>query len=319
MHLQDSLNHHVTTIDILRLFRERGHSQYGGEAVSQEEHALQAAFFAEQSNAAPSLIAAALIHDIGHLLHALPDDAPEQGIDDRHEVLAGRWLAKRFGPDVVEPVEMHVAAKRYLCATEPGYMQRLSPPSILSLELQGGPMSADEAEAFRSHPFCAAAVALRRWDDAAKIPQLVTAAAGAFCRLSSINRCKSARLYKTAQQTNGGARYEGWYHWRRNRGIGASLVGRGARASRHCLRTFGTGGRCFDPKLRHGLADRAARRRSAFVGASEPRPLAPTHPPPRTFGPNPVARSTWPIARTNGRCCRSFMRLLRSLVTNARC
>lgn len=162
------------TREILRLFRERGGSQYGGEAVTQQEHALQAAFYAEQDQADATLITAALLHDVGHLLHALPDNAPDQGIDDRHESLAARWLEKRFEPAVVEPVRLHVAAKRFLCATDPNYQRQLSPPSALSLKLQGGPMSDEEVCVFQSHPFCNAAVRLRRWDDAAKVRDFVT-------------------------------------------------------------------------------------------------------------------------------------------------
>lgn len=164
----------ATAVEVLRLLRDRGDSQYGGEAVTQREHALQAAFFAEQAGAPSTLIAAALLHDVGHLLHSLPDDAPDRGIDDRHEMLAARWLEFRFGPEVVEPVRLHVAAKRFLCAVEPDYSGQLSPPSLQSLELQGGPMSAEEAVSFRAHALHAAAVALRRWDDAAKVPNLAT-------------------------------------------------------------------------------------------------------------------------------------------------
>lgn len=160
---------------ILQLFRERGGSEYGGEAVTQLEHALQAAHFARKTGAGAVLVTAALLHDIGHLLHELPDDAPEQGVDDRHEELGRRWLARWFGPDVVEPVRLHVDAKRYLCTAEPAYRQHLSPPSLLSLELQGGPMSEAEAALFQSSPHCAGAVALRRWDDAAKVPGMVVA------------------------------------------------------------------------------------------------------------------------------------------------
>src|SRR5262245_38387505 len=105
-----------TTDEVLALFRQRGGSQYGGEAVTQLEHARQAATFAEREGAAPALIAAALVHDVGHLLHELPDDAPDRGVDDRHETLAAAWLAQRFRPATVAPVAMHVAAKRYLCA-----------------------------------------------------------------------------------------------------------------------------------------------------------------------------------------------------------
>jgi [1-hydroxy-2-(trimethylamino)ethyl]phosphonate dioxygenase len=161
--------------EIRRLFAERGDSAYGGEAVSQREHALQAAHFARQSGSTAALITAALLHDVGHLLHQLPDRAPDEGIDDLHEQLAGRWLARWFGPEVVEPIRMHVDAKRYLCAIEPGYRETLSPPSLVSLALQGGPMTSSEVQAFRESPHAAAAIALRRWDDAAKDPTLEVA------------------------------------------------------------------------------------------------------------------------------------------------
>jgi phosphonate degradation associated HDIG domain protein len=155
---------------ILRLFAKRGDSAYGHEAVSQQEHALQAAALARAEGASAALITAALLHDIGHLLHDLSEDAPDEGVDDRHEELAGRWLARWFGKEVVEPVRLHVAAKRYLCAVEPSYRGQLSQPSLLSLDLQGGPMTALESTRFRESPHFAAAVSLRRWDDAAKDP-----------------------------------------------------------------------------------------------------------------------------------------------------
>lgn len=166
--------HEPVTWEVLRLFAERGSSEYGGEAVTQLQHALQAAVFAERQHATPALIVAALLHDIGHLLHGLPEDAPDQGIDDYHEALAGRWLKKRFGSDVAEPVRLHVAAKRYLCATDPDYFQQLSPPSVQSLKLQGGPMSREEVQQFALLEFCTPAVTLRRWDDAAKDPAMIT-------------------------------------------------------------------------------------------------------------------------------------------------
>jgi phosphonate degradation associated HDIG domain protein len=162
-----------TAVDaIRRLFAERGESAYGGEAVSQLEHALQAAALARSAGAGAALVAAALLHDVGHLLHDLPDDAPDRGVDDAHEARAARWLSLWFGPDVVEPVRLHVDAKRYLCAVEPEYLRRLSAPSVASLRLQGGPMSAEEVRAFRESPHLADAVALRRWDDEAKDPGL---------------------------------------------------------------------------------------------------------------------------------------------------
>src|SRR5262245_825326 len=162
------------TNEVIALFRLRGDSQYGGEAVTQLEHALQAATFAERESAAPALIAAALLHDVGHLLHDLPDDAPDQGVDDRHEALAAAWLSQRLGPSVAAPAAMHVSAKRYLCAIEREYFGRLSQPSVQSLALQGGPMNDDEVARFETRPYFQDAVRLRRWDDAAKIVGMVT-------------------------------------------------------------------------------------------------------------------------------------------------
>lgn len=182
MSATDKSDSHPASEEILRLFREYGDSQYGKEAVSQLEHALQAATLAEQAGSDAALIAAALVHDIGHLLHHLPDNAPEQGIDDHHETLAARWLEPRLPASVVEPVRLHVAAKRYLCAVEPGYREQLSPPSLWSLQLQGGPMSAAEQREFRAHPLLESALNLRRWDDAAKIPQLPTPPLDHFAR-----------------------------------------------------------------------------------------------------------------------------------------
>jgi [1-hydroxy-2-(trimethylamino)ethyl]phosphonate dioxygenase len=159
---------------IIRLFKERGDAAYVGEPVSQTEHALQAAFAAEKENASPSLIVAALLHDVGHILHNLPEDCADQGIDDRHEELGCRFLMRHFGPEVSEPVRLHVPAKRYLCAVEPDYLTSLSPASIRSLELQGGVFSAAETREFERHPHLRAAVAVRRWDDIAKVPELKT-------------------------------------------------------------------------------------------------------------------------------------------------
>ncbi len=161
-------------ITVVELFQSRGGSRYGGENVTQLEHALQAAHFAETEGASPELIVAALLHDIGHLLHDLPADAPDHGVDDRHENSGAAWLARHFGPGIVEPIKLHVVAKRYLCAVNSEYQQHLSPPSIQSLHLQGGPLSADEIRDFEAHRFFHEAVRLRRWDDAAKVVGLAT-------------------------------------------------------------------------------------------------------------------------------------------------
>jgi phosphonate degradation associated HDIG domain protein len=157
---------------IITLFNDQGDSEYGGEPVTQGEHALQAAHLALAEGAPRSLVVASLLHDVGHLLHALPDDAPDQGIDDLHEELGYRFLQKYFVPAVSEPVHLHVAAKRYLCAVEEDYFAILSEPSVISLELQGGPMSPIECRVFESNPHYRNAVRLRRFDDMAKIPNL---------------------------------------------------------------------------------------------------------------------------------------------------
>jgi phosphonate degradation associated HDIG domain protein len=156
--------------EIIELFESRGDSQYGGEAVTQLEHALQAASLAEQEHAPQELIVAALLHDVGHLLHLLPTDAPDTGVDDHHENSARNYLRGLFSDRVIEPIRLHVAAKRYLCAVDERYMSALSRPSIVSLGLQGGPMTPVEVTEFENHPYANDAVRLRRWDDAAKVP-----------------------------------------------------------------------------------------------------------------------------------------------------
>ncbi|CAN5217967.1 HD domain-containing protein [soil metagenome] len=168
-------NHTSSIVTIEKLFEERGAAEYHGEAVTQLEHALQSASAAEASGAAASLIAAALLHDIGHLLQSHGEQAAEHGIDDRHEELGQRFLRRHFGPDVTEPVRLHVAAKRYLCTVDPEYHQILSHASVLSLYLQGGPMSAGEVAEFEANAHGRDAATLRRWDDIAKVPGLVTA------------------------------------------------------------------------------------------------------------------------------------------------
>jgi phosphonate degradation associated HDIG domain protein len=158
--------------EICELFATKGHAAYVGEPVSQLEHALQAAHHAETAGASDALVVAALLHDIGHLVHKLPEDAADRGIDTRHEKLGQAWLARYCGPEVTEPVRLHVPAKRYLCATDAEYLGQLSPASVQSLALQGGPLDADELTQFERNPWYRDAVALRRWDDLAKVPGL---------------------------------------------------------------------------------------------------------------------------------------------------
>lgn len=159
-----------TLQDILTLFIHRGHELYGSEAVSQLEHALQCAALAEAAQSSASLISACLLHDVGHLVHSLGDDVAERGIDDRHEYRALPFLKPLFGPDVTEPIRLHVNAKRYLCAMDASYWDTLSTPSKRSLELQGGLFSPEEAKEFIQQPYAQDAVLLRRWDEQAKVP-----------------------------------------------------------------------------------------------------------------------------------------------------
>ena len=157
-------------------FRRYGDDTYHGEQVSLSEHMLQSAQTAEEDDAPPELVAAALLHDVGHLADELLDDPAAHGEDGHHEDVAHSLLAQYFPPSVVEPIRMHVAAKRYLCAVEPDYLAALSPASRLSLRLQGGPFDPEEVAAFEASEFAAAAVRLRRYDDTAKIPGAPTPA-----------------------------------------------------------------------------------------------------------------------------------------------
>ena len=159
---------------IVSLFAQRGDSLYGGELISQREHALQAATLAESENATPLLIVAALLHDIGHLIHDLPENSSDQGVDDKHEALGEAYLESSFGDQVATPVRLHVAAKRYLCAVEDDYLGRLSEASRVSLRLQGGPFTKAEMKEFQSFRHWRDAVRLRRWDDLAKVEGMVT-------------------------------------------------------------------------------------------------------------------------------------------------
>ena len=119
-------------------------------------------------SAPPALVAAALLHDVGHMMQKAGEDAADRGIDTRHEQISAGYLARAFGPGVTEPVRLHVAAKRCLAATAPGYVDRLSAASLQSLALQGGPMSPAEVEEFMALPAAEAALRLRRYDELGK-------------------------------------------------------------------------------------------------------------------------------------------------------
>ena len=161
---------HVETI--LGIFGRGGESAYFGEAVSVVEHGLQAALFARQEGAEEPLILAALLHDVGHLVVPAPDSLSAWRHDAQHEISGSQWLSQWLRPAVTEPIRMHVAAKRYLCATAASYFERLSAASRLTLELQGGPMSEHEAALFKQQPFFREALKLRLWDERAKVEGL---------------------------------------------------------------------------------------------------------------------------------------------------
>ena len=161
--------------DVKDVLTKTGGERYGGEAISQLQHALQCASLAEAAHASPALISAALLHDIGHLVDRHSEGAAAAGIDRLHEKIGAGYLEKAFGPAVSIPVLLHVAAKRYLCAVDSRYFDGLSAASVQSLAVQGGPFNAAEAAAFIAQSFAEDAVNLRRWDDLAKDPAVDTA------------------------------------------------------------------------------------------------------------------------------------------------
>jgi len=160
--------------ELLEIFVGRATRRYGLSGVNQLQHALQAAALAETDGAPPATVLASLLHDVGHMIHRLGEDPASRGVDDVHEQLGAEWLACRFGPEVSEPVRLHVAAKRYLCTVEADYFGKLAPDSVRSMKLQGGLMSAEEVDAFRANPLHGEAVRLRRFDEAAKDPRAST-------------------------------------------------------------------------------------------------------------------------------------------------
>jgi gamma-butyrobetaine dioxygenase len=158
--------------EVIDLFERRGDDPYD-EVVSQLAHALQSAVRAEAEGASDALVAAALLHDVGHLLDLDRRPGPAGAVpadgDRRHEDTGAAWLRPLFPPEVTAPIALHVRAKRYLCAVDPGYLSRLSEGSVRSLVVQGGPMDADEVRRFAALPAWSDAVLLRRWDDQAKV------------------------------------------------------------------------------------------------------------------------------------------------------
>jgi phosphonate degradation associated HDIG domain protein len=156
--------------DIIGLYEDHGTERYD-EAVTQLAHALQCAALATAEGAGDALVVAGLLHDVGHLIHVRDGGAPADA-DLRHEDTGAAWLRPLLPPEVTAPIALHVRAKRYLCAVDPGYLGLLSAGSMRSLALQGGPMGAAEARRFEAVAGYADAVRVRRWDDDAKVPDL---------------------------------------------------------------------------------------------------------------------------------------------------
>lgn len=173
--------------EILAIYSARGAGAYFGERVTIAEHSLQAAWFAQSEGAEAPLVVAALLHDIGHLLENVPEQLEDWTSDAHHEQVGARWLERHFGPGIYEPVRLHVPAKRYLCATDTQYFARLSPASVHTLKLQGGPMSPSEVAQFESERHFRDAIRVRHWDDQGKVAGLNTPALGDYMSLVEQN------------------------------------------------------------------------------------------------------------------------------------
>lgn len=158
----------LTLSDIEKLFALKGHEQYTGESVTHLEHALQSASLGEREGASDELVTAALLHDLGHLLHDMTGTPSLRGVDDVHQYRIVPFLRGLFPDEVIDAIQRHVDAKRYLCATHQGYYDSLSNDSKRSLQLQGGIFSKEQAEQFIAEPGASGAVRLRVWDDLAK-------------------------------------------------------------------------------------------------------------------------------------------------------
>ena len=165
---------------LLEAMAHAGARRYGGERVSELEHALQCAELAEAGGADEHRTLACLLHDVGRFVvdQSLVFDrrgGARTGARGHHEI--GAEVIAPYVPErVVWLVRMHADAKRYLCSTEPGYHATLSPASQHTLTLQGGLMEPEEIARLEGHAWLADALRLRRWDDGAKVAGQVTRA-----------------------------------------------------------------------------------------------------------------------------------------------
>lgn len=156
---------------ILDAFETCGHLDYG-EDISMREHMLQTACLAERNGEHDRVVVAALLHDYGHLICNMPNNIFAEGVDNFHQEIGAEALKEWFGNDIVDAVRLHVDAKRYLCAVNPDYFEKLSDSSITTLEIQGGPMNGQEVLEFRSSKGHETATRIRVYDDMGKLPDM---------------------------------------------------------------------------------------------------------------------------------------------------
>ncbi len=175
------MKHSVTNLNatnivdfIGSIFEKRGDEEYLGEPVTMGQHMLQGATMAEKSRESDEIIIGTLLHDIGHFTSEFGTFSMED-TEDRYHEDAGAAVLEQFFPKVItDCCRHHVAAKRYLCATDPEYFQKLSTASVHSLNLQGGPMSEAELKDFEKNPNLKKILKVRLYDDAGKIPDMIT-------------------------------------------------------------------------------------------------------------------------------------------------
>ena len=156
------------------IFERRGGEEYLGEPVTMGQHMLQGATLAEQNEELDEIVVGALLHDIGHFTSEFGTFSMDD-TEDRYHENAGAAVLEKFFPRVItDCCRYHVAAKRYLCATDPLYFNKLSDASVHSLNLQGGPMSETEVKEFERNPNFKKILTVRLYDDAGKIPDMDT-------------------------------------------------------------------------------------------------------------------------------------------------
>ncbi len=176
----NSLNRDTVVDFIFDLFARRGAEEYMGEPISMAQHMEQSAACAVAEGASDDLVIAALLHDIGHFVGDFPIDSLENGIDNLHQEAGAKLLEAFYPASVTEPIRLHVAAKKYLCAVDKQYFERLSDASVQSLQVQGGPMTQAEIETFESSPYHQSAVQVRRYDDDGKVAGLDIKPVGSY-------------------------------------------------------------------------------------------------------------------------------------------